>query len=75
MSATLLEVKDLSVTYHRQGTAVYAVRGVSFAVGMGETFGIVGESGCGKTATVRSLIRLLPSRTTELGGEDPSRRA
>jgi len=60
MSKTILQVEDLrSVFFTRQGV-VKAVDGVSFYVNEGETFGIVGESGCGKTVTGLSILRLLP---------------
>jgi oligopeptide transport system ATP-binding protein len=62
-SGFLLEVEDLH-TYFRLGRqTVRAVDGVSFRVGKGEAIGIVGESGCGKSVTALSLLRLLP-RTT-----------
>lgn len=58
----LLEVKDLSMyfTTKKRGrvNTVKAVDGVSFTVNRGETFGLVGESGCGKTTTGRAIIRL-----------------
>ena len=60
MNKILLQVEDLcSVFFTRQGV-VKAVDGISFYVREGETFGIVGESGCGKTVTGLSLLRLLP---------------
>ena len=57
---TLLEVKDLSMFYLTKSSCVRAVNEVTFTVHEGETFGLVGESGCGKSTAVRSLIRLLP---------------
>ncbi len=57
---TLLEVKDLSMFYLTKSSCVRAVNEVTFTVREGETFGLVGESGCGKSTAVRSLIRLLP---------------
>jgi peptide/nickel transport system ATP-binding protein/oligopeptide transport system ATP-binding protein len=67
MSEPLIEVRDLvkefpikgSYLVRRQLGAVHAVDGVSFDVNRGETFGIVGESGCGKSTTARLLLRLL----------------
>ena len=54
----MLEVKDLNVSFSIHGQKLSAVRGVSFSVSPGEIVGIVGESGCGKSATVQSLLRL-----------------
>jgi peptide/nickel transport system ATP-binding protein len=58
---TLLEVKDLRVEFSTDGGAARAVDGVSFQVGEGETLGIVGESGCGKTVTSLAIMGLIPS--------------
>src|SRR5215510_7685733 len=74
----LLHVKDLKTHYFGfQGTRVVkAVDGISFSLEAGETFGLVGESGCGKTTTCHSIVRLLPpsaeivSGRIELAGED-----
>lgn len=56
----LLEVRDLSVSFHTYAGEVQAVRGVSFTVQEGETIGLVGESGCGKSVTAQSMMKLLP---------------
>ena len=64
----LLEVRDLAVTYRSGGAPVRAVRGVSFALQPGETIGMAGESGCGKTTVALSLLRLLPA-TARLSGQ------
>jgi oligopeptide/dipeptide ABC transporter ATP-binding protein len=56
---TLLEVKDLKTYFIMKDRVVKAADGVSFTINEGETFGLVGESGCGKSATCRSLIRLV----------------
>ena len=65
----LLEVSDLHVAFPSKRENVRAVDGVSFQVFQGETFGLVGESGCGKSQTLRSILGLLkqPGRIT--GGE------
>src|SRR5512143_1336551 len=58
---TLLEVKDLRTEFHTQDGIVHAVNGVSFAVDEGETLGLVGESGCGKSVSMLSVMRLIPT--------------
>src|SRR5512136_2930334 len=58
--ADLLEVKDLKTQFHTREGVVHAVNGISYTLGEGETLGIVGESGCGKTVGVLSLLRLIP---------------
>lgn len=68
MADVLLEVKDLKIHYPVKskntigGKTAYAkaVDGVSFNVYRGETFGVVGESGCGKSTTGKAIVRLLP---------------
>ena len=60
-SATaVLEVRDLAVEFDTYGGTVHAVRGVSFDVHAGRTLAIVGESGCGKSVTVQSVMGLIP---------------
>ncbi len=60
MSDTLLNVENLAVEFDTYGGIVKAVRGVSFRVDTGETLAIVGESGCGKSVTVQSMMGLIP---------------
>ena len=67
-TAPLLEVRDLAVHFSLPVGRVEAVRGVSFRVEDGEALGIAGESGCGKTTTALSLVRLLPSNGQITGG-------
>ncbi|MFF0817229.1 ABC transporter ATP-binding protein [Rhodococcus sp. NPDC003318] len=55
---TLLSVQDLEVEYRTKGGSFKAVAGISFDVRKGETLGIVGESGCGKSTTGRAVLRL-----------------
>jgi oligopeptide transport system ATP-binding protein len=59
--ANLLEVENLRTQFFTQDGVVKAVDGVSFSLKSGETLGIVGESGCGKSITALSLMRLIPS--------------
>jgi peptide/nickel transport system ATP-binding protein len=65
---TLLEFDDVSVTYQSRQGPVPAVRNVSLSVKQGETVGIAGESGCGKTTLTSSVLRLLP-KTAKVTGE------
>lgn len=66
---SLLDVKELSVDYLAGGAALHAVEGVSFALEEGRSLGIVGESGCGKTTVMLSLLRLLPQNGRIVGGQ------
>jgi oligopeptide/dipeptide ABC transporter ATP-binding protein len=59
-NATLLDVRNLSVNFYTQDGVVHAVDGVSFNVNRGETIALVGESGCGKTVSALSILRLIP---------------
>jgi oligopeptide/dipeptide ABC transporter ATP-binding protein len=66
----LLEVEQLQVGFDTEAGLLRAVDGVSFAIDAGETLGIVGESGCGKSVTASSILRLIPSPPGRiLGGE------
>ena len=72
---TLLEVRDLAVTYRTGKNDVRAVRGVDFSLDAGQTLGMAGESGSGKSTVALSLLRLLPPTATITGtvrfdGED-----
>lgn len=67
-SAPLLVVEDLKTHFSLASGTVRAVDGVSFTLQHGEALGIAGESGCGKTTTALSLVRLLPSNATIVEG-------
>ena len=60
MSRNLLEVRNLNTWFFTKRGIVKAVDGVSFSLKQGETLGLVGESGCGKSMTCLSLFRLIP---------------
>jgi oligopeptide transport system ATP-binding protein len=60
-TAALLDVRHLSTWFFSGSRVVRAVDDVSFTIQPGEIVGLIGESGCGKTATARSLVRLIPS--------------
>ena len=64
--APVLEVSGLSTVFHTRRGLVRAVQDVSFSVDAGETLAIVGESGCGKTITALSLMRLIPQPPGEI---------
>ena len=59
MSETLLEIRDLKTWFKTEDGMVRAVDGVSLSIGAGETLAVVGESGCGKTVTARSVLKLI----------------
>jgi peptide/nickel transport system ATP-binding protein len=72
---SLLDVRDLHVTYAPRGGPVPAVRGVSLALEASDTLGLAGESGCGKSSLAGAIMRLLPRGTAVTGevlldGED-----
>ena len=63
MADKLLEIKDLEVLYKSGKNPVHAVNGISLTLNKGETLGLVGETGAGKTTTALAILRLLPERT------------
>ena len=65
----LLEVRKLRTRFRTRGGIVRAVDDVSFQVHQGETLGLVGESGCGKSVTALSILRLVPEPQGEVSGE------
>ena len=64
----MLQVHDLETRFFTRAGVVFAVDGVTFEVGEGETLGIVGESGCGKSVTATSIMRLIPSPPGKIVG-------
>jgi oligopeptide/dipeptide ABC transporter ATP-binding protein len=58
---TALEVNNLETNFHTQDGTVHAVNGISFSLAEGETLGVVGESGCGKSVTMLSILGLIPT--------------
>lgn len=68
MAKSILEVKDLKTYFFTGRGIVKAVDGVSFSLGEGETLGLVGESGCGKTITSLSILRLVPQPAGRIVG-------
>ena len=70
------EVRDLKVRFETPDATIYAVNGVDFSIAEGEVLAVLGESGSGKSVTLRSLIRLLPANrahidgSVQIGGQD-----
>ena len=62
----ILKVEDLSIIYKTDLETVYAVNGISFSLKQGETMGLVGETGAGKTTTAMGIMGLLPKRTARI---------
>jgi len=62
----LLQVDNLEVVYTVQKKIVHAVNGISFSLNKGETLGLVGETGAGKTTTAYAIMRVLPDRTAKI---------
>ena len=68
MTERLLEVRDLKVYFDTEDGVLHAVDGVDLGVDIGETVGLVGESGCGKSVTAMSVMRLLPMPPGRIAG-------
>lgn len=62
----LLDVRNLDVIYQAKRGNVHAVNGISFSLNKGETLGLVGETGAGKTTTAYSIMQILPDRTAKI---------
>src|SRR5438045_9778713 len=70
MQQPLLELRNLSVGFETNRGEIRPVRDVSFSIFPGQTLAVVGESGCGKSVTAMSILRLIPSPPGKvLGGE------
>ncbi len=69
LTMPLLEVRDLRTVFQTPMGLIPAVKGVNFRLRAGETLGLVGESGCGKTVTALSILRLLPEHITRQSGQ------
>lgn len=67
-NVNLINIKDLSVSFRTYGGSVKAVRSISFSVRKGECLAIVGESGCGKSVTAQTIMRLIPSPPATTSG-------
>ena len=65
----LLEINELKTIFSTENGPVIAVDGISFNIAPGETLGVVGESGCGKSVTAESIMRLLNEKSTKYEGE------
>src|ERR1700745_2840777 len=63
----LVEIRDLNIRFSGERTA-YAVNDLSLTLGDGEVLGLLGESGSGKSVTLRALMRLLPKKRTQISG-------
>ena len=69
MADTLLDIRDLHVSYKVFGGNLRVLNGVNFSIGFGERVGLVGETGCGKTTTMRAVLRILPRAARISRGE------
>ena len=63
-AAAALEVSDLEVTFHRRGRDLPVLKGVTMRIERGEAYGLVGESGCGKTTLAMAALRYLAANGT-----------
>lgn len=66
MNENLLEIRNLAVEYHTDDGVIYAVNNINLSVKKGETIGLVGETGAGKTTIAKSILRILPKPQAEL---------
>jgi peptide/nickel transport system ATP-binding protein len=68
MTDVAIELRDLQIAYTVRGVDRRVLRGVSFSIGQGESYGLVGESGCGKTTAAFAIMRYLPRNAKVLSG-------
>ncbi|MEO8290256.1 MAG: ATP-binding cassette domain-containing protein, partial [Gaiellaceae bacterium] len=68
MNEPAIELQDLEVAYRVRGVDRRVLRGVTLSIGRGESYGLVGESGCGKTTAAFALMRYLPRNGHILDG-------
>jgi len=68
MSEKILEIRDLVVKYQTDESIVHAVNGINLSVNRGETLGLVGETGAGKTTIAKSIMRILPAPQAKICG-------
>ncbi len=66
MDKNLLEIRDLAVEYHTDDAMIYAVNSINLTIRKGETVGLVGETGAGKTTIAKSILRILPTPPAKL---------
>ena len=65
-NGAFLSVRDLVVEYTSEGQVIHAVNGVSLDLERGKTFGLVGETGAGKTSTAKAILRILPDVSAKI---------
>ena len=71
---SLLQVEDLEVRFYTKDGEVQAVNGVSYSMEQGDTLGLVGESGCGKSVSTMAMLRLIPEPPGRIAGAPPHHR-
>jgi len=67
-TAAAVEIDGLTISYRRRGRALRVISDLSFSIRPGEAYGLVGESGCGKTTVAMALMRYLPPNAVVEGG-------
>ena len=68
MTEALVSISELTVRFSRAGQSIHAVNGVSFDLAPGEVLGVLGESGSGKSVTLRAMLRILPAHRSSVTG-------